>query len=922
MSGQFFTSRSEIEVLSDFKETSCPKDLKSTGCVLSCCQSCSYCSYTRASAKERSRLRQLSEQNKTCQRCMLCKSLCFCPKFTQCPQCCHRTECRGQASKVLAYLARDGCESSGGLCSQGWLHPPFQTKAPVSKGSCGSKRLRKPNQKHVPKRSPGRSHAQVGSGKGSCQVVPGLLQPSLPSSQTEQKMEANLRSQSPQFVPQYRHFQNGNTGDHPVILERRGVGHVARFQRRIFPHPNCTKVKKVSQVLPVQSDLSVHSPTFRSGHSSSGVYQGGQRGKTHGSSEGYQDPPVPRRLVAESPFPGTLPTTYPDPLGPMSAVGLDNKSEQIRVSSQTGLQFRRLSVRPDHRSGSTHSRPVGDPSRETEVHERPSPVYGSSIHVLDRPPDGHRETGVCRSPSYEAHPVASEEKLACSGSPRKSDPGPSITPSSFGLVVRRNQCSERSTPAPPSAHRSTVYRRLKRRLGRTLHCKRSLVYSGKSPSHKFPRTKSSSLGDTPVRASVQGSDCSCRNGQHDGGLVHKQAGGYEVRLSVCPPVETSVLVPPQRHNSEGKTHSRSLECDSGQAVQTQPGDSNGVVPFPAGIRSLVFQVDPASGGFVCNPVQSQTSTLCLTGTRLGSLGSRCPESTMGSFGGVRLSPRVPAPPGNFKVEGSGLSQDDPHRSRMAKHALVLGPSEPVRSDSLQASPGTRSSDSTFQRDDSQESRKPQSSCLAPRSLTIQERGFSDDVAARIEAPQRSSTRAVYKSKWAIFVKWCQSYEVDFRAPSVNQIADFLLHLFKERNLQPSTIEGYRTAIADMVGNDRINISTNDNLTRLLDSFHRDRPKGRRGVPSWNLSLVLHQLTKAPFEPLRKASLKHLTFKTVFVLALGSDKRRSEIHAWLYRNIRHKRTGVRSPFTRLQAFSPRTSWLGMARLQLLPWSFPR
>ena len=199
----------------------------------------------------------------------------------------------------------------------------------------------------------------------------------------------------------------------------------------------------------------------------------------------------------------------------------------------------------------------------------------------------------------------------------------------------------------------------------------------------------------------------------------------------------------------------------------------------------------------------------------------------------------------------------------------------------------RSGDSTLQRDGTQESHQSQSSCLAPRSFAIQEHGFSDEVAARIEAPQRSSTRAVYKSKWTIFLKWCQSHEVDFRAPSVNQIADFLLHLFKERNLQPSTIEGYRTAIADMVGNDKINISTDENLTRLLDSFHRDRPKGRRGVPSWNLSLVLHQLTKAPFEPLRKASLKLLTFKTVFLLALGSGKRRSEIHAWLYKNIRHQ-----------------------------------
>ena len=139
----------------------------------------------------------------------------------------------------------------------------------------------------------------------------------------------------------------------------------------------------------------------------------------------------------------------------------------------------------------------------------------------------------------------------------------------------------------------------------------------------------------------------------------------------------------------------------------------------------------------------------------------------------------------------------------------------------------------------------------------------------------------------LVVKWCDSHEVDFRSPSVSQIADFLLHLFKVRKLQPSIIEGYRTAIADMVGNDRLNISKDENLTRLLDSFHWDKPKGRRGVASWNLSLVLHQLTKALNEPMRKASLKHLTFKTVFLLALGSGKMRSEIHAWLYRNIRHQ-----------------------------------
>ena len=114
-----------------------------------------------------------------------------------------------------------------------------------------------------------------------------------------------------------------------------------------------------------------------------------------------------------------------------------------------------------------------------------------------------------------------------------------------------------------------------------------------------------------------------------------------------------------------------------------------------------------------------------------------------------------------------------------------------------------------------------------------------------------------------------------------------MYLFEDRKLQPSTIDGYRSAIAEKLGNSSINISRDENLTRLLDSFHRDRSKGRRGIPSWNFSLVLHQLTKAPFEPIKEASLKHLTFKTVFLLALGSGKRRSEIYAWQNRNIRHQ-----------------------------------
>ena len=225
-------------------------------------------------------------------------------------------------------------------------------------------------------------------------------------------------------------------------------------------------------------------------------------------------------------------------------------------------------------------------------------------------------------------------------------------------------------------------------------------------------------------------------------------------------------------------------------------------------------------------------------------------------------------------------------SGVAQHALVLGSSDHVQPNPTESAQSAQPVNTAIQSDPSQKSGKSKSPCMAPRATAIKEQVFSETVAAKIEAPQRGSTRSVYEAKWTIFTKWCISNQVDFRAPPIKSVADFLMYLFEDRKLQPSTIDGYRSAITDKLGNSPFNISKDENLTHL-DSFHRDRPKGRRGIPSWNLSLVLHQLTKTPFEPVQEASLKHLTFKTVFLLALGSGKRRSEIHAWQNRNIRHQ-----------------------------------
>ena len=137
---------------------------------------------------------------------------------------------------------------------------------------------------------------------------------------------------------------------------------------------------------------------------------------------------------------------------------------------------------------------------------------------------------------------------------------------------------------------------------------------------------------------------------------------------------------------------------------------------------------------------------------------------------------------------------------VAQHALVLGSSIHVQPDPTMPAQSTQLIDTTLQSDPPQESDKSKSPCMAPRTTAIKEQGFSEAVAARIEAPQRRSTRSVYEAKWAIFTKWCLSNKVDFRAPPVKSVADFLMYLFQDRKLQPSTIDGYRSAIADKLGN--------------------------------------------------------------------------------------------------------------------------
>ena len=425
-----------------------------------------------------------------------------------------------------------------------------------------------------------------------------------------------------------------------------------------------------------------------------------------------------------------------------------------------------------------------------------------------------------------------------------------------------------------------------RRLGRSLRPKLyqgSVVRSGKKASHKCPRIEGGLPGPSRLQGPVPESNSVDRDGQLNSGSLHQQTRRNTLGRDVCSPVEDHDLVPSLSHNIESQAHSRVPECDGRPAIQVQPSAVNRMVSAPTGLQTDLPEVVHPSCRLVCHSPEPQTPSIRVSYPRPKGLGHRCSEHKLDQPHSICV-PSYGSPSQGDPKDQAMPVPDHRNSPRLARDALVLGPSAALNRDPT-ATPSVNNPTQTVpQAGVPQQPPAPEPPRLVSRSGQLQEQGFSVEVAERIAAPQRSSTRTIYKSKWALFEKWCRENSVDFSTPSVKQISDFFMYLYQDLNRRPSTIDGYRTAIVDTLGPTAQHIAHNADLHRLLSSFHRDRPKSSRNLPKWNLSVVLNELTKAPFEPMKDSDLKHLTLKTAFLLALASGKRRSEIHAWVANKV--------------------------------------
>ena len=355
------------------------------------------------------------------------------------------------------------------------------------------------------------------------------------------------------------------------------------------------------------------------------------------------------------------------------------------------------------------------------------------------------ENGPGRKPSHETLSVSSQGALEISLVAGQPPSLVRIHCSPPRLVAKSLKLDERCRPSSQGPQYSTLYRRLKRRLGCSLRSKfykGSVVRLGKKATHKRPRIEGGLTGPSRLQGPVPEPNSASCDGQLNSGSLHQQTRRNSLSRDVCSPVEDYDLVPSLPHNIESQAHSRVPECDGRPAVQVQPSAVNRMVSASAGVQTGLPEVVHTSCRLICHSPEPQTSTVRISCPRPKGLGHRCSEHKLDESHCLCLPSYGSPSQGDPKDQAMPLP-DHRNSHRLARDTLVLGPSAALNRDPTTTPSVNDPTQTVPQVCVPQQPTTAEPPRLVSRSGQLQEQGFSVEVAERIAAPQQSSTRTIY-----------------------------------------------------------------------------------------------------------------------------------------------------------------------------------
>ena len=709
----------------------------------------------------------------------------------------------------------------------------------------------------------------------------------LPCSKEDRRSPANTQPETDKRVNRKSILQDGNSCFCGKRHHARRLDGLGGFERRIFPCAHSFGPQKVPQVLYPRQMLPIQGSSLRSDYSSKGVHKG------FSSSHGIVTPP--RRQVVSLPgrhsidcgvqtspinafkhcsFNSVSGRFYYKPCkvisGPLPGHGISRSSSPIKLQSDLSSTRESCSA-PD--SGKVILSGKVLPSQEV-VGSIGSDSFGFTDGKMGSPP---HEVHSDIFPSHMEE-VQSEHDM--------SNYGVQTNVRSPPVVDRSPEPTIRFTPIPSRAtgcaHDGCLLSRLgrcaggrKKGGGGSEDSPRSMGHVGGCMAHQHAGTNGSVAIPPALSGSSEGQSCSSPVGQHDNMLLHKQDGRDKVPHSLSNSMQSLALVPGEKHISESSPRSRGGQCPGRFPISTEDRPK-GVVPSCTCGEHSIQNVGETPGGFICVRPQQETKQILFMVPFPSGDEQRCFFDQLGSvFSGLH----IPSDSSVAKGTAENKERESKGNSDSAEVACQTVVSNDPGNASRDPSPVARSEGSVVSVQGSPSRTETiQLSGMEAKRRRLGGRGFSKKVVTTMSGARAPSTIICYESRWRAFTSWCRGRDKNPFETDVVVIADFLQYLF-DLGRSWSTIKGYVSAISAFHPEFmHFSLGTDRDIREFVEAVFKKRPPIKTIIPRWELGMVMQALCDGIFEPPERASLQSWTMKTVFLVAITSAARVSELQA--------------------------------------------
>ena len=366
--------------------------------------------------------------------------------------------------------------------------------------------------------------------------------------------------------------------------------------------------------------------------------------------------------------------------------------------------------------------------------------------------------------------------------------------------------------------------------------------------------------------------------QHNSSTVHQQARGNTVNGTLYSDVEVVEFCSSESNGSESSPHRRNQQLPSGQPKQNTSEIDRMVSEYDSSGND--FQVlGSTKYRYVCNQAESENNSVLLMENRSSGICSGCAIDFLGKSSNLCVSTTVTYSQTTTSHAELSLSGNT-DSAFLAETNMVSSTATAVSSSSFQITNPKKLTNSRSGQKDSRtsKSRNVQSDCMEIIDKQLKTKGFSKQSRELLSASWRSGTQKDYKAKFRQFNSWCDQRKIDPYQASLKDCANFLASLY-EKGLKYRTIAGYRSMLSSVLPNiDKTPVGQHPYIIRLLKGVFNSRPPERKLLPEWDLPLVLEMFKKPPFVPTKYARLKYITWKTVFLVAITTFRRCSDLQA--------------------------------------------